>query len=100
MTLLTLDTHIDIRWPDPPDATTETDRRVDFPKMARGGLNAAVFIAYTPQTSAMPRIWPPPPPAPRPCCATSAPAPMAPHAASAPPPPNWKTHTTPARSAC
>lgn len=49
MTLLTLDTHIDIRWPDPPDAATETDRRVDFPKMARGGLNAAVFIAYTPQ---------------------------------------------------
>jgi membrane dipeptidase len=46
---LTLDTHIDIRWPDPPDATTDTDRRVDFPKMARGGLKAAVFIAYTPQ---------------------------------------------------
>jgi len=46
---LTLDTHIDIRWPDPPDATTETDRRVDFPKMTRGGLKAAVFIAYTPQ---------------------------------------------------
>lgn len=46
---LTLDTHIDIRWPEPPDATTETDRRVDFPKMARGGLKAAVFIAYTQQ---------------------------------------------------
>jgi membrane dipeptidase len=46
---LTLDTHIDIRWPNPPDATTETDRRVDFPKMARGGLKAAVFIAYTQQ---------------------------------------------------
>ena len=46
---LTLDTHIDIRWPDPPDATRETDRRVDFPKMRRGGLKAAVFIAYTPQ---------------------------------------------------
>jgi len=46
---LTLDTHIDIRWPDPPDATRETDRRVDFPKMQRGGLKAAVFIAYTPQ---------------------------------------------------
>ena len=46
---LTLDTHIDIRWPDPPDATAETDRRVDFPKMRRGGLQAAVFIAYTPQ---------------------------------------------------
>jgi membrane dipeptidase len=49
MNFLTLDTHIDIRWPDPPDATTETDRRVDFPKMLRGGLKAAVFIAYTPQ---------------------------------------------------
>ncbi len=46
---LTLDTHIDIRWPDPPDPATETDRQVDFPKMARGGLRAAVFIAYTPQ---------------------------------------------------
>ena len=46
---LTLDTHIDIRWPEPPDATGETDRRVDFPKMLRGGLKAAVFIAYTPQ---------------------------------------------------
>lgn len=46
---LTLDTHIDIRWPAPPDAATETDRRVDFPKMQRGGLKAAVFIAYTQQ---------------------------------------------------
>jgi membrane dipeptidase len=42
---LTLDTHVDIRWPDPPDATTETDRCVDFPKMQRGGLKAVVFIA-------------------------------------------------------
>jgi membrane dipeptidase len=46
---LTLDTHVDIRWPNPPDATTETDRCVDFPKMQRGGLKAVVFIAYTPQ---------------------------------------------------
>ncbi len=46
---LTLDTHIDIRWPDPPDPTRETDRCVDFPKMRRGGLRAAVFIAYVPQ---------------------------------------------------
>jgi len=46
---LTLDTHVDIKWPDPPDATTETDRCVDFPKMQRGGLKAVVFIAYTPQ---------------------------------------------------
>lgn len=44
---LTLDTHVDIRWPDPPDATTETHRCVDFPKMQRGGLKAVVFIAYT-----------------------------------------------------
>jgi len=47
--LLTLDTHVDIRWPNPPDATTETDRCVDFPKMARGGLKGVVFIAYLPQ---------------------------------------------------
>ena len=46
---LTLDTHVDIRWPDPPNATQETDRCVDFPKMQRGGLKAVVFIAYTPQ---------------------------------------------------
>jgi membrane dipeptidase len=46
---LTLDTHVDIRWPDPPDATRETDRCVDFPKMARGGLKGVVFIAYVPQ---------------------------------------------------
>ncbi len=47
--LLTLDTHVDIRWPGPPDPTTETDRCVDFPKMARGGLKGVVFIAYLPQ---------------------------------------------------
>jgi membrane dipeptidase len=46
---LTLDTHIDIKWPDPPDPATETNHQVDFPKMARGGMRAAVFIAYTQQ---------------------------------------------------
>lgn len=46
---LALDTHIDIRWPNPPDWTTETDRRVDLPKMLRGGMKAAVFIAYVGQ---------------------------------------------------
>jgi membrane dipeptidase len=46
---LTLDTHIDIRWPEPPDPRTEGPMLVDFPKMARGGLRAAVFIAYVPQ---------------------------------------------------
>ena len=46
MSLPTLDTHIDIRWPDPPDPSGETSMRVDFPKMWRGGLRAAVFIAF------------------------------------------------------
>jgi membrane dipeptidase len=46
---LTLDSHIDIRWPDTPDWLAETAQRVDYPKMARGGLRAAVFIAYVPQ---------------------------------------------------
>lgn len=46
---LTLDTHVDIPWPNTPDPAGETQRRVDFPKMRRGGLNAVVFIAYLPQ---------------------------------------------------
>ncbi len=46
---LTLDTHVDIPWPDPPHPAGTTNRRVDFPKMARGGLKAVVFIAYLPQ---------------------------------------------------
>ncbi|WP_376090387.1 dipeptidase [Roseomonas sp. CCTCC AB2023176] len=46
---LTLDTHVDIPWPDTPDPRTETRRCVDFPKMRAGGLGAVVFIAYTPQ---------------------------------------------------
>jgi membrane dipeptidase len=47
--LLTLDTHVDIPWPDMPDPALATSRRVDFPKMRAGGLNAVVFIAYVPQ---------------------------------------------------
>ncbi|WP_043364480.1 dipeptidase [Belnapia sp. F-4-1] len=47
--MLTLDTHVDIRWPDPPDPLAEGPMRVDFPKMQRGGLNAAIFIAYVGQ---------------------------------------------------
>lgn len=47
--LPTLDTHIDLRWPNPPDPTDDTPMRVDFPKMRRGGLRAAVFVAYLPQ---------------------------------------------------
>jgi membrane dipeptidase len=44
-----LDTHIDIRWPNPPDPRSEGPMRVDFPKMERGGLRGAVFVAYVPQ---------------------------------------------------
>jgi len=47
--LPTLDTHIDIRWPDPPDPRADGPMRVDFPKMTRGGMRAAVFVAYVPQ---------------------------------------------------
>jgi membrane dipeptidase len=47
---LTLDTHVDIPWPDTPDPRGETRRKVDFPKMRAGGLKAVVFIAFVPQT--------------------------------------------------
>ncbi|MGG5809180.1 dipeptidase [Falsiroseomonas sp. CW058] len=46
---LSLDTHVDIPWPDTPDPAGETGRRVDFPKMRRGGMSGAIFIAYLPQ---------------------------------------------------
>lgn len=46
---LTLDTHVDIPWPETPHPADETQRRVDFPKMRRGGLGAVVFVAYLPQ---------------------------------------------------
>jgi len=48
-TLLTLDSHIDIPWPEGPDPFRDGERRVDIPKMRRGGLAAGVFIAYLPQ---------------------------------------------------
>ncbi len=47
--VFTLDAHVDIRWPNPPDPRVEGPMRVDFPKMERGGLRGAVFIAYVPQ---------------------------------------------------
>ncbi|MCI0753285.1 dipeptidase [Teichococcus vastitatis] len=46
---LTLDTHVDIPWPDTPDPRDATGRCVDFPKMRAGGLRAVVFAAYLPQ---------------------------------------------------
>src|SRR4051812_7892578 len=47
--LLTLDTHIDIPWPAPPDPHGNTTRCVDFPKMRAGGLSTGCFVAYIPQ---------------------------------------------------
>ncbi|MDE2581777.1 MAG: dipeptidase [Rhodospirillales bacterium] len=52
--LLTIDTHIDIPWPPGPDPFTDGPRKVDLPKMLRGGLSAACFVAYVPQTARTP----------------------------------------------
>lgn len=52
--IVTLDTHIDIPWPTGPDPFHEGARRVDLPKMRRGGLSAACFVAYVPQLTRTP----------------------------------------------
>ncbi|MDE2006719.1 MAG: dipeptidase [Rhodospirillales bacterium] len=49
--LLTVDTHIDIPWPTGPDPFTDGPRKVDLPKMRRGGLAAGCFVAYVPQAA-------------------------------------------------
>lgn len=50
--VLTLDTHVDIplNYMDGVDPGFQTDQQVDLPKMLAGGLDAAFFIVYTPQT--------------------------------------------------
>jgi len=49
-TILTIDTHIDIPWPDRNDfATGAPSRRVDLPRMRAGGLGAACLVAYVGQ---------------------------------------------------
>ena len=51
-TLLTLDTHIDIPWPDRNDAwASSSPRQVDVHKATKGGLRAVCLAAYIPQTS-------------------------------------------------
>ena len=47
--ILTLDSHVDIPWPDGPGPHEDGPRRVDFPKMRRGGLRAVCFAAFVPQ---------------------------------------------------
>jgi membrane dipeptidase len=46
---LTLDSHIDIPWPNGADPFSETERHVDLPKMRAGGLDAGCFVAFVPQ---------------------------------------------------
>jgi membrane dipeptidase len=55
--LLTLDSHIDIPWPNPPDPFSQTNCRVDIGKMVRGGLTAGCFAAYVPQGPRTPDGW-------------------------------------------
>ncbi len=47
--LLTIDTHIDIPWPQGASFLDETQRRVDLPKMRQGHMTAGCFAAYIPQ---------------------------------------------------
>ena len=49
LTLLTIDTHIDIPWPNGPEFLDHTKRRVDLPKMKQGHMAAGCFAAYIPQ---------------------------------------------------
>ena len=55
--LLTLDSHIDIPWPNPPDPFAPSARRVDIGKMQRGGVKAGCFAAYVPQGPCTPDGW-------------------------------------------
>ena len=47
--MLTIDTHVDIPWPDRGDAFGPSPRCVDFAKMRAGGLDAVFLAAYVPQ---------------------------------------------------
>jgi membrane dipeptidase len=51
---LTLDSHIDIPWPQSPDPFGPTQRHVDLPKMRAGGLDAGCFVAFIPQSPRTP----------------------------------------------
>jgi len=52
--LLTIDTHIDIPFPDGPNFFDETRRNVDLPKMKRGHMAAGCFAAYVGQGARTP----------------------------------------------
>jgi membrane dipeptidase len=52
--IVTLDSHIDIPWPTGPDPFHDSTRKVDLPKLRRGGVSAACLVAYVPQTTRTP----------------------------------------------
>lgn len=52
--LLTLDTHIDIPFPEGPSFFEETRRNVDLPKMKRGHMAGGCFAAYVAQGARTP----------------------------------------------
>ncbi len=47
--LLALDSHVDIPWPEGPAFTDDSTRQVDLPKLQRGGIGAVCLVAYVPQ---------------------------------------------------
>lgn len=55
--ILTLDSHIDIPWPNPPNPFAPTTRCVDMLKLTAGGLRAGCFAAYVPQGQLTPTGW-------------------------------------------
>ncbi len=52
--IITIDTHIDIPWPEGPSFFEDTRRRVDLPKMRRGHMATGCFAAYVPQVPRSP----------------------------------------------
>ena len=55
--LLTIDTHIDIPFPDGPSFFDETKRNVDLPKMKHGHMAAGCFAAYVGQGARTPEAY-------------------------------------------
>ena len=52
--LLTLDSHVDIPWPEAENPFFPSNRCLDIPKMHQGGLKAVCMVAYIPQGARTP----------------------------------------------
>ncbi|MFN3449397.1 MAG: hypothetical protein ACK44F_11925, partial [Roseococcus sp.] len=59
MTPLILDSHIDIRWPDPPDWLAGTAQCVDLPKLRAGGVGArsSAGVVWSPPSTPTAQAW-------------------------------------------